>query len=185
MDVLFFGPVAVLDASGGTVSRLATEFHVQWPLLIAQGLNFLLMALLLYRFALGPLLRLLDERRRTISDGLANAAEAERRLAASDRQGEEKLRLAAEEAQLLLAEARNELELQLREKRQRAELELATLRERERERIEEEQASALRSARKKLREEAAALAMRILRGAVDEPTAAQLTAAAARAIEKD
>ncbi|MDR0679047.1 MAG: hypothetical protein LBF24_02245 [Puniceicoccales bacterium] len=184
MDLLFFGPIAVLPEPCGTVSRLAVEFHVQWPLLVAQSFNFAVVALLLHRFALGPLLRLLDERRRTIADGLANAAEADRRLAASGRQCEEKLQRAAEEAQLLLAGARNESEAQLREERERTERELAALRERERERIEEERASAVRSAQRKLREEAAALALHILQGAVDESTAAQLTAAAARAIGK-
>ncbi|MDR2664415.1 MAG: ATP synthase F0 subunit B [Puniceicoccales bacterium] len=173
---------SAVPESGGVISRIAGEFRVQWSMLLAQALNFAVMALLLYRFALGPLLRVLDERKRTVEAGLASAAEADRRLAASGERCEAELQRASEEAQRLIAEAHSESKAQSLAERQRTERELALLRERELDRIREEQSTALRSARKELRKEAADLALRILQGGVDESTAAQLTASAVRTI---
>ena len=58
-------PDAMTAAGTGGLSALvqqtAEQFGVNWPDLLAQMISFLIVALLLRRFAFKPLLRLLDE----------------------------------------------------------------------------------------------------------------------------
>lgn len=68
-------PLAILaDAGGGgQIQEIARTFGVDWPHLIAQIISFSIVCALLYRFAYHPVLAMLDERRRRITEGLANA----------------------------------------------------------------------------------------------------------------
>lgn len=90
----------------GPVEALAYKFGVTWPLLIAQMVNFCLVAAVLYRFALKPILSTLDERQKKIVEGLAQSEEAKRKLAQAEGQAKDLLHQASKEAQELLQEAR-------------------------------------------------------------------------------
>src|SRR4051812_39122796 len=59
--------------SGGQVAEIARTFGVDWPHLGAQIVSFGIVCLVLYKFAYGPILAMLEERRRQIALGLANA----------------------------------------------------------------------------------------------------------------
>ncbi|MBI3273673.1 MAG: F0F1 ATP synthase subunit B [Candidatus Colwellbacteria bacterium] len=59
---------------------LLTQLGVNWKLLFTQGVNFLILLVVLTAFVYKPLLKLLDERRRKIETGLKGAEEAEARL---------------------------------------------------------------------------------------------------------
>ena len=62
------------DTSGGDqIEQIARTFGVDWPQLIAQIISFCLVCVLLQRFAYRPVLAMLEERRRRIAEGLANA----------------------------------------------------------------------------------------------------------------
>jgi F-type H+-transporting ATPase subunit b len=70
MDTL----VLLADVSGGgQIEQIARTFGVDWPQLIAQIISFCIVCALLYRFAYRPVLAMLEERRRRIAEGLANA----------------------------------------------------------------------------------------------------------------
>lgn len=69
-----------LAESAGTVSKIAGQFGVQWNLLIAQIINFALVAYLLYHFAFKPVLRTLEDRQRIIAEGLRYTEEMEQKL---------------------------------------------------------------------------------------------------------
>src|SRR3989344_4428923 len=62
------------------MSELLSKLGIDWRLLIAQLINFLILLFVLRRFAYKPLLKLLDERRQKIADGLANAQKAKSNL---------------------------------------------------------------------------------------------------------
>ena len=53
---------------------------IDWKLLLAQVVNFVVVLLVLRRFAYQPMLRLLDERTHKIEKGLADAESATRKL---------------------------------------------------------------------------------------------------------
>ena len=75
----------------------ATGLVINWFWILVSAANFLFFLFILYRFALGPLTRLLDERRDRIEQGLKDAEQARR-----DRESAEQERLNT------LAEARRE-----------------------------------------------------------------------------
>ncbi len=90
--------------------------------LIAQLLIFLVMLGVLYRFAWGPLLRILNERRARIAQGVEATERAMHELAAAERERQAKLEEARREAQALLdriakqgEDLRKELEAKARE----------------------------------------------------------------------
>ncbi len=90
------------------VTRLMGTFGVQSELLIAQILNFCLVAYLLYRFAIKPTLKTVEERQKKIADGLQYAESMKQQLAAAEKQRLQILKQAQEEAQALLAKATSE-----------------------------------------------------------------------------
>src|SRR6478672_12028652 len=67
--------------SGGQIQDIARTFGVDWPHLTAQIISFGIVCALLYWFAYQPVLRMLDERRRQIAQGLENTAKINAALA--------------------------------------------------------------------------------------------------------
>jgi len=88
------------------IEAIATTFGVTWSLLGAQIVSFSIVCGLLYWFAYGPILRMLDERRHQISQGLANAAEINARLASIEEQRQGILAAARAEAAGIISSAR-------------------------------------------------------------------------------
>ena len=58
----------------GVISELAGNFGISCWTLIAQMVNFCIVALVLYKFAVKPIAATLDERQQKIADGLQYAA---------------------------------------------------------------------------------------------------------------
>ncbi len=90
--------------------------------LIAQLLIFLVMLGVLYRFAWGPLLKILNERRERIQQGVEATERAKRELEEAERERQAKLEEARHEAQAILdriakqgEDLRKELETKARE----------------------------------------------------------------------
>lgn len=52
------------------------SFHIDWKLMVAQLINFSIVAWVLWRWALKPLTAVMSKRAQEISDGLANAKKA-------------------------------------------------------------------------------------------------------------
>lgn len=68
---------------------LVHAFGIDWKLLIAQGVNFIILLVVLSYFLYGPLMRTLKERRELIAKGIADAeaASAERSQVATEKAG--------------------------------------------------------------------------------------------------
>src|SRR5512133_3806437 len=67
--------VLVLPAAadtGGQIAQIAQTFGVDWPHLAAQIISFSIVCVLLHRFAYKPVLKMLEERRAQIAQGLAD-----------------------------------------------------------------------------------------------------------------
>lgn len=62
------------------MSELLTQLGIDWKLLISQAVNFLLLLFALRLFVYKPLLKILEERRKKIEEGLLKAQEADVRL---------------------------------------------------------------------------------------------------------
>jgi len=57
---------------GGQVEQIANTFGVDWPHLVAQIISFSIVCFLLHRFAYKPVLRMLEQRRQQIAQGVVD-----------------------------------------------------------------------------------------------------------------
>jgi F-type H+-transporting ATPase subunit b len=88
------------------VQNLLTQFGVTWPKLLAQILIFLTLYITLNKLAFGPIIKVLEERRRRIEEGQANAEKIKQQLADAEKHYEEIIHKANVEAQQLIEETR-------------------------------------------------------------------------------
>jgi F-type H+-transporting ATPase subunit b len=90
---------------GGQVEKITTTFGVDWPHLLAQIISFSIVCALLYRFAYRPILKMLEERRRQIAQGIANTEKIKSELAKTETLRQEVLLKADAQAAKIIEEA--------------------------------------------------------------------------------
>ncbi|HVJ83477.1 MAG TPA: F0F1 ATP synthase subunit B [Planctomycetia bacterium] len=95
-----------LLAESGPVGEIARTFGVDWPHLFAQIVSFSIVCVLLKKFAYGPVLAMLEERRRRIAQGLADAEQARSELEKARAAHHETMTKLNAQAAKLLEEAR-------------------------------------------------------------------------------
>ena len=88
--------------------ELLSKLGIDWRLLIAQIVNFLILLGLLSYFLYKPLLNLLETRRKTIEEGLEKAKRAEQEFQTMTKRREEALAKTQREAMDLLEQAKKE-----------------------------------------------------------------------------
>jgi F-type H+-transporting ATPase subunit b len=91
---------------GGAVQEIARTFGVDWKHLGAQIISFGIVCALLYKFAYKRVLQMLDERRRVIEEGLANAEKVKAELARAEEKSQEIIAKANAQATKLIDEGR-------------------------------------------------------------------------------
>lgn len=96
----------LLAAESGPVDQIATTFGANVPALVANAISFLLVALILKKWAIGPIQTVLEERRKLIADGLANAEKSRTELASAQAKSQELLAQAGIQATKVVEEAR-------------------------------------------------------------------------------
>lgn len=96
----------LLLAASNPIADTAHQFGVDWPHFIAQVVSFCIVAFLLQKFAYKPILQMLEERRKTIAAGLANAEKIKAELARTEAARLEVLNQANSQANRLIEEAR-------------------------------------------------------------------------------
>ena len=101
-------------------TMITKKFGVDLATLIAQMVNFCIVALVLYKFAVKPIAATLDERQQKIADGLQYAEEMKVQLATAERERAEKIKEASVEAQRILTESREQSKEMIEQKTQEA-----------------------------------------------------------------
>jgi len=91
---------------GGPVQEIARTFGVDWSHLIAQIISFGIVCALLYKYAYRRVLQMLEDRRKEITEGLANAEKIKAELARTGAQRQEVMTQANAQATKLIEEAR-------------------------------------------------------------------------------
>jgi F-type H+-transporting ATPase subunit b len=94
------------QSGDGPVSGIAKSFGVDWPHLISQMISFGIVCAVLYVFAYKRVLAMLDERRRQIALGLANAEKIKVELEKTEAQRQEVMAIAYTESAKVIEEAR-------------------------------------------------------------------------------
>jgi F-type H+-transporting ATPase subunit b len=97
---------AAAGGLGQTLHDTAETFGWTWQLFLAQVISFIVVALLLRRFAYKPILAVLEQRRRTIEEGQLNAEKIKKELAEAEKRYQEIIAKANADAQKMIDEAR-------------------------------------------------------------------------------
>lgn len=87
------------------MEQLISTFHIDIPLVVAQVLNFAVVFLVLYFFAIKPLLKVMSERSKTIEDGLKNAELSEEKIIEAQKESEAIILSAKKDASGIIGEA--------------------------------------------------------------------------------
>ncbi len=135
----------VLASLGDTVEGIVNTFGIDWPMLIAQAINFLIVAFVIWRFAFKNILSTIQEREKQISDSLKNADRIKLELEETEKQQQETLQQASLEAKKTISSAQEQakalIESQKEDARNQAEEIIAKAKiamEQERERLLQE-----------------------------------------------
>lgn len=88
------------------MAELLAAFGINWKLLLVQAVNFGLLLSVLTYLLYKPILRIIDERREKVAEGVRTAEAAQRRLAEAKAEGDELVGSAARDAEALVASAR-------------------------------------------------------------------------------
>jgi len=114
IDLVF---IAALNPASGDFAR---EFGFNPSIILAQIVNFSILFVLLYYFAIKPVTKTLDERQQKVADGLQYAEEMKVQLAEAERERAARIQQAAEDAQKILSEAREQSKELIEKKTQEA-----------------------------------------------------------------
>ena len=112
--------LAAAAPEGNPIAEIAHQFGVTWQLLISQIILFVIVALALKKFAYGPVLKVLEERRQRIAEGLANAEKIKNDLASAQAKAQEILNQANSQGTKLIEEARQAAARVLEQETQKA-----------------------------------------------------------------
>lgn len=132
------------------ISDLLTNFGFAWPKFIAQIVLFLIVYGILSKFAFGPVIKMLEERRRRIEEGQINAEKIKKQLAEAELRYQEILRKANDEAQKLIDEARASAEASTQKQLQQAISDAEAIVAKARESIELERAKMVGEVKKEM-----------------------------------
>lgn len=144
-----------------------------WQFII-QVIAFLVFCLLLWKFAVGPLVKVMDERQGKIRDSMASAERMQQELQNTQARNEEALLDARREAQEIVATARQSGEQLLAKARDEANTQAETYLTRAQETLRQETEQARQLLRSEVADIATLAAGRILRKELDPATQRQL-----------
>lgn len=105
------------------MSELFAHLGINWKILIAQGVNFFALVILLNYFLYKPLVKLMNDRRAKIEEGLKNADDAKKRLSEIDALQQEEVMKGEREALSIIEEANKSGQAQKDKARKDAEAE--------------------------------------------------------------
>jgi F-type H+-transporting ATPase subunit b len=109
------------------MESLISTFHLDVKLIIAQLFNFAVVALVLWFFALKPLIKIMTERTKTIEKSLADAKKIEDRLAKTEAEKRQIIDATKKEAANILEETNKKAESSKKEMVEKAKSEIESL----------------------------------------------------------
>jgi len=94
------------DADQNPVDKIVDTFGLHWSLFFSQLVAFLIVCFLLKKFAYGPVMEMLEQRKQRIADGEEKLVEIEKQLEESEAQKAKLLEKANADAKRLINEAK-------------------------------------------------------------------------------
>ena len=140
---------------------------INLPSLIAQLINFTLLFVVLSVLLYRPLLKVLDERKKRIEEGLEASDEAKRRLAETEQEVAKELDKARQEGQALITQAQQLSARMQEESREQARSEAEQLLERARSEIQLERDAAIGELRREFADLTVTAAGKVIKEELD------------------
>jgi F-type H+-transporting ATPase subunit b len=109
------------------MESIVSAFHIDWKIIIAQLLNFGVVFVVLYLFALKPLVKIMLERSQKISQGVDDAKTNAVLREAAEKEYEDALAKAREEANKIFLAGKKEAEIKKAQMMEEAKHEVATM----------------------------------------------------------
>lgn len=94
------------EAAATGISKITQSFGISTPFILAQILNFCIVAFILWKFAFKPVMATLDERQQKIASGLKYAEEMQAKLAATQQESAAIIKQSQVEAARIVDDAR-------------------------------------------------------------------------------
>ncbi|MFP6899872.1 MAG: F0F1 ATP synthase subunit B [Opitutales bacterium] len=132
------------------VKGITETFGVDWHLLVAQAINFAIVAFLIWKFAFKGILTSVKEREEQIADSVRNAEKIKLQLEETERKQEETLKDASVEAQKAVSQAREQAKTHLDNQRKEAEKQAEEIIHKAREAMKLEKQRVLEEAREEI-----------------------------------
>lgn len=148
--------------------ELLTKLGIDWRLLIAQLVNFLVLLAVLYRFLYGPIIKMLTERSEKIARSLAEASKIEEESARAAKTREELILKAREEAQKIMKDVQERAEAARAEAAEKARAETERIVASGKALLQSEKSAMLAEAHKELSELVITATERVLQETITE-----------------
>ncbi|MDR1255271.1 MAG: F0F1 ATP synthase subunit B [Puniceicoccales bacterium] len=181
----FFADLASPAGESSGFMHLMDTFGVRGDLLFAQVVNFCVVTYLLYRFALKPVLKTVEERQRKISEGLQYAEEMKAQLASAEQDRLKVVKQSQEDAQKLLERTKKESEIYLHEQKEATEGKINQMFSQARDSIEMERKQMITEARAEVVDLVIATTERILQSSLTDEVKASLNKQALEALKEE
>ncbi|HEU0085931.1 MAG TPA: F0F1 ATP synthase subunit B [Candidatus Paceibacterota bacterium] len=146
------------------MDSIISTFHIDWKTIIAQMINFGVVFVVLYVFALKPLAKIMRDRTEKIEKGIEDAKENEKLIEQTHKEYEAALSKAKAEANVLYQDMKKDAAEKKASMMAEAEKEVATMIENGRKTLESEKNKMVADAKK----EVAALAVQITEKLIGE-----------------
>ncbi len=132
------------------MESIISTFHIDWKIIIAQAINFAVVFVVFYIFALKPLSKLMKERSEKISQGVDNAKKNEEMLKATCVEYDEVLAKARIEANKIFQESKKEAEAKKATMMEEAKVEVKGIIENGKKSLEAEKVKMVEEAKKEI-----------------------------------
>ncbi len=132
------------------MESIISTFHIDWKIIVAQAINFGIVFVVLYIYALKPLSKLMAERSEKISKGIVDAKTNADILGQTQKEYEETLQKARIEAQKIFDEGKKEALAKKNQMLEDSKTEVATMIENGKKNLEAEKTKMIEDAKKEI-----------------------------------
>ena len=140
----------VLASLTDTAQGIVETFGIDWPMLIAQAINFLIVAFVIWKFAFKNILSTIKEREKQIADSLRNADQIKLELEETEKQQQETLQEASLEAKKTISIAQEQAKAFIEEQKEDARKQAEEIITKAKLAMEQERERVLREAREEI-----------------------------------
>ena len=140
----------VLASLTDTAQGIVETFGIDWPMLIAQAINFLIVAFVIWKFAFKSILSTIKEREKQIADSLRNADKIKLELEETEKQQQETLQEASLEAKKTISIAQEQAKAFIEEQKEDARKQAEEIITKAKLAMEQERERVLREAREEI-----------------------------------